>query len=98
MARSLSHLISPVEKIALIVDNEPDIAAGARVLKQVGFECRLARSVEDAIPLVRSHKLVLVPSDINPLDGRNGYELARYVRERSPLTPVILMSRYHRVN
>jgi len=81
----------------LIVDDEPDLAVScARFLKQIGLvDSRLAFSVEEAIPLVRSHGLALVLTDVIFPNGRNGFELAEYVRRHSPSVPVVLMSGYH---
>ncbi len=82
-------------KTALIVDDEPELADGcARLLKESGFESQLAYSVEEAIPLLRSHKPALVLSDIYFRNGKDGFDLAGYMREASPRTPVILMSGY----
>ena len=80
----------------LIVDDEPDIATGcARFLKQIGLDSILAFSVESAIPLICSHGLALLLTDVVFPNGRDGFELVEHVRKHSPLTPVILMSGYH---
>jgi DNA-binding NtrC family response regulator len=82
-----------VAKTALIVDDEPDLADGCeRLLKEIGLESQLAFRVEDAILFLRTHHPALVLSDINFRNGKDGFALARYVRQSSPRTPVILMS------
>ncbi len=83
-------------KVALIVDDQPDLADGcARLLEEIGFKSQLAYSVDDAILLFRSHRPALVLSDIYFCnDGRDGFDLADYVRANNPRTPVILMSGY----
>jgi DNA-binding NtrC family response regulator len=94
-ARSVNYCL-PVAKTALIVDGQPELADGcAQLLKEIGLESQLAYSVEDAIPLFRSHQPALVLSDIYFCnEGRDGFDLADYVRASDPRTSVILMSGY----
>jgi DNA-binding response OmpR family regulator len=85
-----------VARTAVIVDDEPDLATGcARFLKQIGLDSILAFSVESAIPLMRSHGLALLLTDVVFPNGRDGFELVELVRKHPPLTPVIVMSGYH---
>jgi DNA-binding response OmpR family regulator len=79
----------------LIVDDETEVAdTCARVLKKAGFDCAVAYDAPEAIALFDATQPALVLSDINLPNG-DGFELARYVRGRSPLTPVILMTAQH---
>lgn len=82
----------------LIVDDEAEVAdTCARVLKALGFSCLVAYDGPQALSLFDSQKPALVLSDINLHIG-DGFEIARYVRQRSPGTPIILMTGYHRAD
>jgi two-component system, OmpR family, response regulator VicR len=82
-------------RILLIVDDETEVAdTCARVLKKVGFDSVVAYDVPAALELFDATQPVLVLSDINLPNG-NGFEIARYVRGRSSVTPVILMTTHH---
>jgi two-component system response regulator MtrA len=84
----LSHII-------LVVDDEIDVAdMCARVLKRSGFDCLVAYDSPAALALFDSEQPTLVLSDINLPTG-DGFEIARYVRHKSPGTPVILMTTHH---
>ena len=87
----LSHTV-------LIVDDDTEVAdTCARVVKRAGFDCVVAYDSPMALALFDSHQPALVLSDIN-LPITDGYEIARYVRRKSPRTPVILMTTHHNSN
>ena len=82
----------------LIVDDETQVAdTCARVLKRSGFDCLVAYDSPAALALFDSQQPALVLSDINLPTG-DGFEIARYVRQKSPGTPVILMTTHHNSN
>ncbi len=82
----------------LIIDDETEVAdTCARVLKRSGFDCLVAYDSPAALALFDSRQPALVLSDINLPTG-DGFEIARYVRRKSPATPVILMTTYHNSN
>ncbi len=82
----------------LIVDDEPELAdACARVLRASGFTCLTAYDGPQAFSLIDSQRLTLVLSDISLPTG-SGFEIARFVRQKSPDMPVILMSGYRRID
>jgi DNA-binding response OmpR family regulator len=82
----------------LIVDDEPEVAdTCARVLKRAGFDCLIAYDSPAALSLFDSQQPALVLSDIN-LPTSDGFEITRYVRRKSPQTPVILMTTHHNSN
>ena len=84
----LSHTI-------LIVDDETQVAdTCARLLKRSGFDCLVAYDSPAALALFDSQQPALVLSDINLPTG-DGFEIARYVRQKSLGTPVILMTTHH---
>ena len=90
-AAKLSHTV-------LIVDDETQVAdTCARVLKRSGFDCLVAYDSPAALALFDSRQPALVLSDINLPTG-DGFEIARYVRGKSPGTPVILMTTHYNSN
>jgi DNA-binding response OmpR family regulator len=79
----------------LIVDDETEVAdTCARVLTRAGFDCVVAYDSPAALALIDSRQPALVLSDINLPTG-DGFEIARYVRRKTPGTPVILMTGHH---
>jgi DNA-binding response OmpR family regulator len=81
-----------------IVDDEPELAETcARVLGRAGFKCIIANDVPAAISSFDSDHPALVLSDIN-LPTSDGFEIAKYVRQNSPATPVVLMTAHHATN
>ena len=85
------HLSSTI----LIVDDEAEVAdTCARVLRRSGFDCMVAYDSPAAHALFDSLQPALVLSEIILPTG-DGYEIASYVRRKSPTTPVILMAAYH---
>lgn len=82
-------------KTILIVDDEVDLAdTCARLLRGVGYKCVVANDVASAMTLFDSDHPSLVLSDIT-LPVSDGFEMARYVHQRSPDIPIILMTAYH---
>ncbi|HTT75368.1 MAG TPA: response regulator [Candidatus Binataceae bacterium] len=82
----------------LVIDDDRDLAdTCARVLKAAGFACLVAYDSPMALSLFDSSRPALVLSDIN-LPTSDGYEIARYVKQKASGTPVILMTTYHHGN
>jgi DNA-binding response OmpR family regulator len=76
----------------LIVDDEIYLANGcAQILKRAGFTCLIAYDGPTALSLFDSHQPALVISDVN-LGESSGFEIVEYVYEKSPITPIILMT------
>ena len=76
----------------LIIDDEIDVLDSCeRILKRACFSCLTATNVPIALSLFNSQRPRLVLSDIDLVHG-NGFEIAQYVREHAPATPVILMT------
>ena len=87
-----------MRKTILIVDDETDLAdTCARLLRSVGFACLVAYNRDNALALFDSEHPTLVLSDITFPTG-DGFEVARYVRQKSSETPVILMTAYEAPN
>ena len=79
----------------LIIDDEPELAdTCARVLGGAGFACLLAADKGSALLLFERDHPSLVLSDITLPDG-DGFEIVSYIRQKSPNTPVVLMTAYH---
>lgn len=69
-------------KKVLIVDDEPNIVAALEyLLRQSGYEVRVASSGEEALDLVRSFAPGLVLLDVM-MAATSGYEVCRRIRER----------------
>jgi DNA-binding response OmpR family regulator len=81
-----------MSEVILIVDDEIDLAVGCeRVLKKAGFRCLIAHDGPTALSLFDSYLPALVLSDVN-LGNGDGFEIAQHVSNKSPATPVILMT------
>ncbi len=65
----------------------------AEQLRESGYAPSVAYSVEEALDLIRSECFRAVLSDIR-LNGEDGFELLRAVRELGRSLPVILMTSF----
>jgi DNA-binding response OmpR family regulator len=72
-----------MNKKILIADDEPNIVAALEfLLKQRGYEVRVARNGDEALNLVQAHNPDLVLLDVMmPL--RSGYEVCKRMREQA---------------
>jgi DNA-binding response OmpR family regulator len=78
----------------LLVEDEPDVAVPiALALNNLGHETAVAISSLKAIESLDVQAPDLVITDLNLPDG-NGFEVTRSVRQRLPLTPVIITTAY----
>src|SRR5512146_843105 len=79
----------------IVIDDETEMAdTCARVLRGLGLKCLVAYDSAKAFALIDSERPALVISDIN-LPASDGFEIVRYVHQRSPEIPVVLMTAYH---
>ena len=79
----------------IVVDDETEMAdTCARVLGGLGFKCLVAYDSLKAFALIDSEHPALVISDIS-LPVSDGFEIVRYIHQRSPEVPVVLMTAYH---
>jgi DNA-binding response OmpR family regulator len=87
--------VTTLSYTVLIIDDEAEVAdTCARVLIRAGFDCLVAYDGPAALALIDSRQPALVLSDIN-LPSGDGFEIARYVRRKTPGTPVVLMTAHH---
>jgi signal transduction histidine kinase/CheY-like chemotaxis protein len=82
--------------IVLVVEDDIDVAAvAAELLRQWGFDVRLAYRAHAALDLLRKGERVdLIFTDVVMPDGMSGIELAEEVRRRFPDIPVLLATGY----
>ena len=79
----------------LVIDDEMEMAdTCARILRGFGFKCLVAYDSARAFALIDSERPALIVADIT-LPTSDGFQIARYVRQKSPEIPVILMTAYH---
>ncbi len=87
---------SPDDGQGLVVIAEEDITQRreiARYLQEHGFRVLEAADADEAMTLLRSHSDVQAfVTDAHLPGKRDGYELARVVRERWPAIAVVMMS------
>ncbi|MEN8688249.1 MAG: response regulator [Desulfuromonadales bacterium] len=81
-------------KRILVVDDEENTRIGlSKLLSQEGFEVESAANGNDALDLLRQHKINLVISDINMPD-MNGLVFLRELSRKYPSTSVIMITAY----
>ena len=81
-------------KRILVVDDEENTRIGlSKLLSQEGFEVESAANGNDALDLLRQHKINLVISDINMPD-MNGLVFLRELSRKFPSTSVIMITAY----
>ncbi len=87
---------SPDDSQGLVVIAEEDITQRreiVRYLQESDFRVLEATDADEAMALLRSHRDVQAfVTDAHVPGKRDGYELARVVRERWPAVAVVLMS------
>jgi DNA-binding response OmpR family regulator len=76
----------------LVVDDDYTIRdIVSTMLFRLGFEVSSADSGEKGLALFLKNKFDLVITDFN-MSGMDGINLAYYIKEKSPSTPVVLMT------
>lgn len=76
-----------VKESILIVDDEEMVAnVAAGILKELGYETRVATNTDDALALLSSDcQIDLIFSDVVMPDDRNGFEFAKAVNQIRPM-------------
>ncbi|AJA49272.1 transcriptional regulatory protein WalR [Clostridium pasteurianum DSM 525 = ATCC 6013] len=84
-------------KLLLVEDDEP-LAIGIEfTLKDAGYEVFRTSTVEGAVALFQNEKFSLIILDINLPDG-NGYDLCKYIRDKSDIPVLFLTALDEEVN
>ncbi len=82
----------------LVVEDEASIAEILRLyLSRAGFQVRLSRDGQKAIELLQDHLPTLVLLDVM-LPGKSGFEITRWLRERSEVPIIMLTARKEEVD
>ncbi len=88
-------LSSGARGTALLVDDEDFVRlAAAEMLIDLGYDVLEARSGEEALQILDSGVAIEVIVSDHLMPGMTGTELARLVRARRPVLPVLLISGY----
>ena len=84
----------PVAETVLIVEDEPDLLAGAATLfRSIGYDVVTAVDAVAAIDILKSRPGIdIVFSDVKMPGGMSGIELAHRVREQYPSIRIVLAS------
>lgn len=78
----------------LVVDDEKNMRLTLEtVLRDEGYEVRLAESAEIGLKLIASEEVFLVITDAR-LGGMSGYEFLKEVARRNPNLPVLMITAY----
>jgi len=77
--------------ILMVDDNEHGLIARKNVLKQEGFVSITATSAEAGLELLHTHHFDLVVTDYR-MGGMDGIAFIAHLRQRTPGTPIILLS------
>ena len=78
----------------LVVDDDPFVLESVGwILKSAGYALEMTESGQQAISLLEKNKFDLVLTDYS-MPNMRGDELAGIVKEKSPETPVVLMTAY----
>jgi DNA-binding NtrC family response regulator len=81
----------------LVVDDEATLrVVFADLLVQEGYACLTAANAVDALQIIEANliELDLLVTDVKMPGALNGLDLARKVRERQPMTAILLISGY----
>lgn len=79
--------------VLLVEDEEPVRRLIGSMLERHGFDVVMAASGEEGLRLEQERRIDLLLSDVM-LPGRNGFQVASEIRQRSPHVRVIFMSGY----
>ena len=81
-------------KAILFVDDHEVLARlSCEILEMQGYRAVSAYNAEDALKKFDANDIDVLVTDFR-MEGMNGLELARKVREKSPQTPVIIVTGY----
>lgn len=76
----------------LVIDDNADLAENiAEILEDIGVDVHLAENADAALALFAGQSWDLVVTDVR-MPGLDGIELLTLIKERSPSTPVLVMT------
>src|SRR5256885_10838568 len=80
---------------AILVDDDHEVLArlSCEILEMQGYKAVSAYNASDALKKFDQQDFDILVTDFR-MEGMNGLELAKKVRERSPNTPVIIVTGY----
>jgi two-component system cell cycle sensor histidine kinase/response regulator CckA len=80
--------------VLLVEDDDPVRELICRALRANGFDVMAAASGEEALDLEPTRSVDLLLSDVM-LPNRNGFDVAKQIRRRSPHIAVVFMSGFY---
>jgi two-component system response regulator HydG len=84
--------MSPQQTSVLVIDDNADLAENiAEILEDYGVDVHLAADAKQALACFDDRKWSLVVTDVR-MPGIDGLELLSLIKERSPGTPVLVMT------
>jgi CheY-like chemotaxis protein len=94
-AENDSDTVSKRSGLALIVEDNPDVAAAtAPMVEQLGYRAIIAENARAALDRLVKERAALVITDIVMAGEMNGIELARTLRQSDPHMPIVLVTGY----
>jgi DNA-binding NtrC family response regulator len=82
-----------VKAILFVDDHEVLARLSCEILEMQGYRAVSAYNAEDALAKFDKNEIDVLVTDFR-MEGMNGLELARKIREKSPSTPVIIVTGY----
>src|SRR5579871_5436879 len=83
---------APAPRKILVVDDEPDAAAGmAMLLREEGYAVDTAATAEEAVERFSVETYHLVLTDLL-LPGKSGVELTKLIHDACPATAIVLIT------
>ena len=88
----------PGEGTVLVVEDNPDVAeVTVGILEQIGYKVHAVHNADAALAAIDREQFDLIVSDIVMPGTMDGLMLARAIRERRPIIPVLLVTGYSHV-
>ena len=95
---SEGNMLASRSGTVLLVEDNPDVAgASSELLQQLGYTVRWVADARSALQEIEHNGIDIVFSDIVMPGGLDGIGLARTIREKHPLLPILLTTGYSQV-
>jgi DNA-binding NtrC family response regulator len=82
-----------VKAILFVDDHEVLARLSCEILEMQGYKAVSAYNAQDALKKFEENEFDVLVTDMR-MEGMNGLDLARKIREKSPSTPVIIVTGY----